>query len=149
MLYLAVGKMIKRIEKDINRVQNHWASSIIERSWSDLYWMWRPLLSYLSGKTTWLERYLIVKIGVEFMRFNMIGVKVITFSSSLQHLYFAHLKHVSQPIKRSGLPSSLLPSPVVKRSNRGRERGKQSFICLHPSFGRQLAYRVVVTPSGE
>lgn len=81
------------------------------------------------------------------MRFNQICVKVITFPSSLQHLYFAHLKHVSQPIKRSGIPSSLLPSSLVKWSNRGREREKESFICLHPSLGRELAYRVVVNSS--
>lgn len=117
--------------------------------------MWKLLLSYPSGQTSWLRRHLIVKIGVEFIRFNWICVKIITFPSDFSHLsnffpffvFFERWRTFSRLMhKRSTThpPSCSLHPAVVKWSDRDRERGKRQFCTLHPWLVRELTHWVLV-----
>ena len=132
------------------------------RSWSDLYWMWKLLLSYPVDKQRF-RRYLIVKIGVRFIGFNWIRVKIITLPSwfpwNLNNLFFRFLffwtlKHIAkseaQTLDDPPILSHLSSFFYLQLKlcwnclNRGGKKGKRHCPNLHPLLVREFAHRVVV-----
>lgn len=110
-----------------------------------------------SGQTTWLRRYMIVKIGVGLgsteyasrssrFRPDVIGIWPICFFVSFffeRWSTFARPKHKRSTTHAPASPPLFL-SPGCGETNKGRMRGGRYFPNLHPLFVRVLSHRVVV-----